>query len=138
MTPFTFYHPATGEISHAMSVSIPTDSSDAWESLFDAHEADGLAWLPGAYEPDEWWIDGSDPAARPVMGLSPQHEVAAGEPWTIADVPPGTHVLVDGIEIGVTDDTGLTLVRSAPGDFRVELRPPFPWRPATATVSVSL
>ena len=108
-------------------------------TLLDEAEADlNGHWVPGHWDGDAFYIDGDGVLTeRPATGLPATHTLTSNTDWTVPDVPEGTVVTIDGDEAGTVDETGLVLSFAVAGDWRVDLTPPFPWRPATCEVTVT-
>lgn len=83
------------------------------------------------------YFDGSTVLPRPEIDLPGTHTLPASTDWTITGVPEGTEVVIDGAVAGMVDDGDLTLTFPEAREWRVELRPPFPWREATCEVTVT-
>lgn len=100
--------------------------------------SDGIAsWIEGTWSAYSHYVADVEVLDRPQTGLPAAHALAQGEDWTVPDVPSGTRVYVDGEDLGAVDATGLILSFAALGLWRVELAPPWPWRPATCEVTVT-
>lgn len=83
------------------------------------------------------WISDGERQDRPGMNLPAEHTVSADVEWHIPDVPAGTVVVVDGIEMGMYDG-GITFEAPHDGEpYVVRLVPPFPWREAQCVVRVA-
>lgn len=75
--------------------------------------------------------------ARPEISIPATHQLAVNTDWTIPGVPEGTLVIINGEESGEVDASGLVLEFSDTGVWKLELRPPFPWRDAICEVTVT-
>ena len=109
--------------------------------LLNAEEADmnapeGGGWVKGHHDPATKWIDSGEVKDRPATGMPKTHTLPRDTDWTVPDVPEGAEVVIDGHSAGTVDGDGLVLSFPEPGVYSVELRPPFPWRPATCEVTV--
>lgn len=107
------------------------------ENLIEFPEEPGQSWVEGERSGLTHYVLEGEIVARPATGLPPSHELTANTDWSIADVPDGTVVLIDGSEVGAVDDTGLTLSFALAGVWQVDLRPPFPWLNASCEVTVT-
>ena len=96
---------------------------------------EGGAMVAGDINGETHYWDGSTVLARPEYDLPTTHTLPVNTEWTLTDVPNGTEVLIDGATAGVVDDGELTLTFPEPRLWRVELRPPFPWRDAKCEVT---
>jgi hypothetical protein len=96
---------------------------------------DGETLVAGNFDGKTQYWDGAAIAPRPEYALSATYSVEVGADWTLADMPAGTAVLIDGAAAGVVDDGELTLTFSEARVWQVELRPPFPWRDAACEVT---
>ena len=94
-------------------------------------------WIVGSFDGSTHYVDGVVATPRPVTGLPATASIAAGVDWSVQDVPYSTVVLINGAEVGVVDDTGLTLSFALAGVWRVDLQPPFPWIEASCEVTVT-
>lgn len=83
------------------------------------------------------YVSGGEVLPRPTLDFPVSHQIIAGEDWNPVSVPANTEVFVDGFFQGITDETGLTLAFQMQGVWRVDLRPPFPWFPASCEVTVT-
>lgn len=100
-------------------------------------EDQGFSWVDGEWSAETHYVLNGEPTPRPSTGLPEAHTIPANTDWTIADVPVGTEVEIDGEVVGTTDETGLTLSFTAPGVWPVTLRPSFPWTEASCEVTVT-
>lgn len=82
-------------------------------------------------------ISATEIGARPAIALTATQSLGAGEPWDIPDAPAGTRVIVDGDDLGEADIGGVSLSFPLPAVYRVELRPPIPWRGGICDVTVT-
>ena len=75
---------------------------------------------------------------RPTVDLPPPHALV-GSDWIVPLAPAGTEVWLDGVHLGTTEaeDEEIAIPFPLPGLWRVDLRPPFPWREAGCNVEVS-
>ena len=102
----------------------------------------GLFYLPHADAPmfdgaETYLLDGV-PVPRPVLPLPEAHTLPAGQDWTLAGVPAGCDVWVDGVQHpDATDGDDLILMFPEPGVWPVRIVPPFPWRPAECEVTAT-
>ena len=72
-----------------------------------------------------------------MIDLPPPHALV-GSDWIVPLAPAGTEVWLDGQHLGTTEtDDEIVVTFPLPGLWRVELRPPFPWREAGCNVEVS-
>ncbi|WP_287994586.1 hypothetical protein [Acidiphilium sp.] len=94
-------------------------------------------WIAGSFNGDTHYVSDGAAVSRPVTGLPSAHSLASGVDWSVPDVPEGTLVLIDGVEVGTVDATGLVLSFSLAGLWRVTLKPPFPWIEASCEVTVT-
>lgn len=127
MRPFTV-HDAAGRILRR---------GRCQDSTFEMQARSGETVIEGSYNGRTHWIDSGTPTLRPEIGLPETHSIAADTTWTITGVPAGTEVLTDGVVVGTTDGSDLDLSFPEAGVWRVDLRPPFPWRDATSEVTVT-
>jgi hypothetical protein len=97
----------------------------------------GHGWIDGEWHAATHYVLDGQATPRPATGLPGAGTIAAGADWPIADVPPGTLVLVDDATVGTVDESGLVLSFALAGVWRVSLRPPFPWLDADAEVTVT-
>ena len=121
----TIYSATTGEIIANVNPS-PT------AELF---IPEGCEAVDGEFSSTDTYIDNGIPTERPITGLPTTHSLPAGEDWVISPVPNGTEGLIDGNIEGKTQ-SGLTLVFPEPGEWQVDLLPPFPWVGASCEVTV--
>ena len=99
--------------------------------------SDSIGWLSGVEgNPDTQWIDNGEVKDRPATGTPDTHTLPRDTDWTVTGVPEGAEVVIDGHSAGTVDGDGLVLSFPEPGEYRVELRPPFPWQPAACEVTV--
>lgn len=126
MIPFVV-HDATGRI-------LRSGSCPASDLALQAGEGETALALSG--RDDLHWINGGVLEARPRSDLPARHTLAADTDWTVADVPEGTVVLIEGAEVGTVDAEGLVLNFPEAGVWHVRLAPPFPWAPMRCTVTV--
>ena len=96
---------------------------------------EGETMVAGDINGETHYWDGSTVLTRPEYALPAAHTLPVNTDWTLADVPNGTEVLIDGATAGTVDDGELTLTFPEARLWRVELRPPFPWRDATCEVT---
>lgn len=100
--------------------------------------ADGRGVVAGEHPPRLYWVDGGEVAARPQIISPPDGSLPVGADWTVPMVPAGTKVWVDGEHVGTSEaDEALVIAFPAPGLWRVELRPPWPWQDASWEVDVT-
>lgn len=83
------------------------------------------------------WVEDGAISSRPITGLTETASVTAGAAWTIPDVPAGTIVRVDTVEVGTVDADGCVLRFDYADTYTVELIPPFPWVGALCQVTVA-
>ena len=98
-------------------------------------------WVEGHHDPKHYWFDleTQQVSERPAINLPPD-QAFVGTDWTIPAAPAGTEVWLDGQHLGTTEtetDDEIVVIFPLPGLWRVELRPPFPWREAGCSVEVS-
>ena len=96
----------------------------------------GVSIVRGRHDAATKWIEGGEVKDRPATGMPETHTLPRDTDWTVPDVPEGAEVVIDGHSAGTVDGDGLVLSFPEPGEYRVELRPPFPWRPAACEVTV--
>ncbi len=132
MIALTKYITATGEIFGQISVS---SEEDAMLNTFSLEM--GQALIEGHFDGRDHYVIDGEAVSRPVTGLPASHDLAVGVDWSVADVPEGTQVLIDGVEVGEVDATGLVLSFSLAGVWSVDLVPPFPWVEASCEVTVT-
>lgn len=130
MIEFTRYDTASGLITGFFVVS---NTDDAQSSLW--METDAV--IAGLWRSETHFILNGEPTTRPTTGLPENHTIAANTDWILSDIPAGTEVEVDGVILGTTYATELTLSFDAPGVWPVTLRPPFPWIEANCEVTVT-
>jgi hypothetical protein len=94
-------------------------------------------WAEGTWGAGTHYIADGEVTERPRTGLPTAHTLSQGTDWTVPNVPDGTRVYVDGEDLGATDPLGLVLSFAAPGVWRVDLDPPWPWQPASCEVTVT-
>lgn len=82
------------------------------------------------------WVRDGVVVERPETGLPPVHTMAPGD-WVLPDVPVGTAVLIDGVQVLISNEDGLVLRRAARGICTIELVPPFPYIGATCQLTVT-
>ena len=97
---------------------------------------EGGGWIEGRHDAETKWIDNGGVKDRPATGMPKSHTLPRDTDWTVPDVPEGAELVIDGHSAGTVDGDGLVLSFPEPGAYRVELRPPFPWQPATCEVTV--
>ena len=123
----TVYETESGQITKILT-AIPSDVP--------LNTPEGHAWIDGHHDAETKWIDGGEVKERPATGLPDTHTLPRDTDWILPDVPEGAEVVIDEHSAGTVDGDGLVLSFAEPGAYRVELRPPFPWRPATCEVTV--
>ena len=126
MRSYSVYDLRTGHIGQKIQLSSKSDVI--------VGENEGL--IEGHYYGMTQWIDNGEVKDRPATGLPDTHTLPRDTDWTVPDVPEGAEVVIDGHSAGTVDGDGLVLSFPEPGEYRVELRPPFPWRSATCEVTV--
>ena len=93
-------------------------------------------WIEGHWDGREYYVLNGEPTERPVIDAPAFISLDVSAEWEVGDVPAGTTVLIDRVEVGVTDGTALILSFPVAKTYRVDLRPPFPWRDCRAEVEV--
>ena len=83
------------------------------------------------------YVEDGEVLPRPATGLPETHEVPANEDWQPSPVPNGTKVTIDGQAQSELTHAGLILSFPEPGTYVVRLDPPFPWKLAICTVTVT-
>jgi hypothetical protein len=124
----TAYEPTTGKL---LWVSFGP------EGIILFPEDQGFSWVDGEWSSETHYVFNGEPTTRPTTGLPETYSIAASTDWILSDIPEGTEVEVDGVVLGTTDATGLTLSFDAPGTWPATLRPPFPWISASCEVTVT-
>ena len=123
---WTYFNVETGRI-----VKVETRPASNPPILKDAVEV-----VEGHFDEHLKWINNGEVKDRPATGLPKSHTLPRDTDWTVPDVPEGAEVVIDEHSAGTVDGDGLVLSFPEPGEYRVELRPPFPWRSATCEVTV--
>lgn len=126
------FHDADGRIMQTGRL-LHADECDATVAASDAL----AGWAEGTWGAGKHYVVDGAVIERPQTGLPSAHTVSQGKDWTVPNVPDGTRVYVDGEDLGATDPLGLTLSFSAPGVWRVDLAPPWPWQPASCEVTAT-
>jgi len=72
---------------------------------------------------------------RPTLNID-NITLSVDEEYNPENIPAGTIVYVDGENVGVVDNTGLTLVFPVAKQYTVKLVPPFPYIEKSITVEV--
>lgn len=93
-------------------------------------------WLDGEWDSATHYVLADVATLRPNTGLPATYTMPTDTDWAVPNVPEGTVVIVDGVEAGTVDATGLVLNFDLAGTWQVKLRPPFPWIEATCEVTV--
>lgn len=121
-----------GQVSGAM------DLGDAVLSLLPWFDEGGIDWIevPDTLAPLTLFVGAGGLQIRPDTGLPPAHTMAPGD-WVLPDVPVGTAVLIDGVQVLISNEDGLVLRRAARGTCTIELVPPFPFIGATCQLTVT-
>lgn len=91
----------------------------------------------GAGSAGSHWVPFADIEPRPGTGLPATAQVAVGVTWAVPAIPAGTVAIVDGAELGMVPANGLEVRFDYPGEYLVELRPPFPWLGGVCEVEVT-
>ena len=124
----TAYEPETGKLLWV---------SHGPEEIILFPEDQGFNWIDGEWNTATHYVIDGVATPRPVTGLPATHELAINTDWTVADVPEGTVVILNGNEIGTIEGSDeLTLAFDFAANWTVELRPPFPWVEAKCEVTV--
>ncbi len=142
--PYAVYDIHTGEIARTgpclegdLDLQVRADEVNCTVISLRLDLGDGV-YVDRECQDDTHWFDKGELAYRPEMGLPPEITVTLGTPISFPGVPPGTVVSIDGTLISEpTTSQGLTLLRSKPEAFVVELSPPFPWIPASCRVEIT-
>lgn len=124
----TAYEPATGKL---LWVSYGPEET----ILFPDDQ--GYSWVDGEWSKETHYVLNDTVTPRPATGLPVTRTVVASTDWIVPEVPEGTLVLIDGVEVGEVDETGLVLSFSLAGVWSVDLVPPFPWVEASCEVTVT-
>ena len=74
--------------------------------------------------------------ARPILINDESISLLVNQEYSPENIPAGTIVYVDGEDVGVVDNTGLTLVFPVAKQYTVKLVPPFPYFEKSITVEV--
>lgn len=132
MTIATKYLTATGQITEWVFLS-------TMEELFLNASAlpPELGMIGGEWSAETHYVTGGAGVERPALTLPASHELAVDQDWSIAGVPAGSAVFVDGAQIGTVDETGLEVAFDTAGVWTLLIEPPFPWLSATCEVTVT-
>lgn len=97
----------------------------------------GYVEVPAAeHAVSHYVVDGED-RARPVIAVPAELTIPLGGEYRVEGLPAATAVLIDEATAGLVEDGELDIAGRDRGEFRVDLRPPFPWLPASIAVVVS-
>jgi hypothetical protein len=127
MAEVTIYDAGTGRIVAVVSPSLRAG----------VHLDAGQASIAGAHDEGAVYISDGAALPRPALDMPEQHAVTVGADWILPGIPAGTEVVIGGDHAGTSDQDGLALVFPSAGVWRVELRPPFPWRRAICEVNAN-
>lgn len=89
-----------------------------------------------AIDDETHYIAGGALVARPGVSVADLTLPADGERHPVVTAPAGTKIQVNGKHVASATDDPVRFVPTSPGAYRFELTPPFPWRPASFTVTV--
>jgi hypothetical protein len=106
--------------------------------LVDEAEADmnGL-WVPGHWDERDYYVSsGAVVTPRPELNISEVLNAVVGDDLFIGVLPEGSEIFIDGILVGATDDTPLSLSFPVVRIYKVECKPSFPYKPAAFQVNV--
>lgn len=110
----------------------------AEDATLQAGAGEAVALAADFPDQDLDWVNAGVVEPRPrIVGFPAVHGLAAGEHWTIAGVPIASAVAVDGIAVGTTDGSDLTVSFPEAGKWVLSLTPPWPWLPMRCEVTVS-
>jgi hypothetical protein len=113
--------------------------STTGEILFTAAtDDDFIVHLPGEnIAPQTHYIVNGRPALRPTIDVADMEiEVGSKVHHATGPVPAGCRLTVNGQDLGEMPQHGATFTPDAPGVFRFEIFPPWPYRPAIMTIVV--
>jgi hypothetical protein len=122
-----------------MATTYSKYDSTTGEILFTAAtDDDFIVHLPGEnVSPQTHYIVNGRPMLRPSIEVADQEiEVSKAVHQAVGPVPAGCRLVVTGQEIGEMPQSGVTFTPDAPGVFRFEIFPPWPYRPALKTITV--
>lgn len=116
----TIFNQSTGEILRVCTIGNPMDIPDQIRP--------GEDWLwEGCDDSLQYVVDGAA-VARPTLGLAAETILEIGALLSFP-VPTGTVVILDGVDLGVTEaEEPVELTWAEPATLRLHLRPPFPYR----------
>lgn len=106
-------------------------------TLRDNAEADlNGHWIAGHWEGREYYIPQGRALPRPGLDIPETITLATDAIWSPGPLPEGTRVEIDGILLGVSDASALTLSFPLARTYALRLTPPFPCKPAQCRVIV--
>ena len=107
-------------------------------TLLNEEEADlNGTWIEGHWDGREYYVLEGVAVGRPSTGLSGAHAVSVDTDWVVGTLPEGTKVFIEGILVGETDETELTLSFPLAQTYSVKFDPPFPYKPQEMEVVVN-
>ena len=107
-------------------------------TLLDEVEADlNGVWIEGHWDGDLYYILASKPTPRPDLNLPTAKQLTTNEDWVVGTLPEGTKVFIEGILVGETDETELTLSFPLAQTYSIKFDPPFPYKPKEMEVVVN-
>lgn len=106
--------------------------------LWDEAEADlNGVWIEGHWSGSDYYILNSEPTPRPDLDLPTTKQLTINEDWVVGTLPEGTKVFIEGILVGETDETELTLSFPLAKTYSVRFDLPFPYKPHEMEVVVN-
>lgn len=123
------HDPTTGEILSIVAGNLVSTSSNHRGVIVNVDDLVSI-------NPDKHYHNDGAIVDRPVVTTPDEATVA--EVVSIAGVPSGVDVVIDGEVVGVSDGTSVELTFDLDGEYEIEIVPPFPFIPLKKILKVVL
>ncbi|SDX74056.1 hypothetical protein [Roseicitreum antarcticum] len=84
-------------------------------------------FLQGSWSGETHYIADGSAVPRPQITPPEPTLFASSEDYTISGVPNGAVIALDGAAVGTADGMDIIMSFPEPGQYQIEIDPPFPW-----------